>query len=151
MYDLPNFEHAKKLGSHATFIQNVFPTLTFTNHFSLATGLYAESHGILNNEMHDTKLNKTFHHTIRESQTLDWYGQNDLIEPIWLANQKRGIGQRRSAIDWPGAPVKFKNDMQIIKYSFSANTTKTLENSKASLNRFLDLFMHKNDPINFAA
>ena len=38
----------------------VFPTITFPNHFSMATGMYPCAHGIVNNEFYDPKLNKCF-------------------------------------------------------------------------------------------
>jgi len=38
----------------------IFPSKTFPNHYTLVTGLYAESHGIVSNHMYDPVTNATF-------------------------------------------------------------------------------------------
>lgn len=40
-----------------------FPSYTFPNHFTLVTGQYPASHGIVSNRFYDTQLNDTFFHT----------------------------------------------------------------------------------------
>jgi predicted AlkP superfamily pyrophosphatase or phosphodiesterase len=42
-----------KNGVKAKFIRNVFPSSTFPNHVSIASGLYPESHGIVSNNFWD--------------------------------------------------------------------------------------------------
>jgi len=39
-----------------------FPTETFPNHYSIITGLYPESHGIVANVFYDPALNATFNY-----------------------------------------------------------------------------------------
>ena len=47
----PNFEHIVENGVTARRgLKNVFLTKTFPNHYSILTGLYAESHGIVGND-----------------------------------------------------------------------------------------------------
>jgi predicted AlkP superfamily pyrophosphatase or phosphodiesterase len=41
-------------------IQNAFITNTFPNHYTIVTGLYEESHGIVANVMYDPVLNAAF-------------------------------------------------------------------------------------------
>ena len=57
----------------------IFPSVTFPNHYTMVTGLYAESHGIIENQMYDPVLNESF--SIFDSSVNDpvWY----LGEPIW--------------------------------------------------------------------
>lgn len=75
-----------------------FPSVTFPNHYTLATGLYPESHGIVGNTFWDPKLQKEFYYTDpSRSMQPEWWGG----EPIWVTAEKQGI---RTAIHmWPGS------------------------------------------------
>jgi len=56
-----------------------YPTKTFPNHYSIITGLYPESHGIVENSFYDPDLNASF--TIFSSQQTNsvwWTG-----DPLW--------------------------------------------------------------------
>ena len=55
-----NFESIIKNGVRAEYVQNVFPTVTFPNHYTIVTGQYSESHGIISNNMFDPILNDSF-------------------------------------------------------------------------------------------
>lgn len=144
MYNLSNFKYLKYLGSHADYIRNSFSTVTFPNHWTIVTGLYEESHGILQNNMYDPLLNKTFNYKSPESQTIEWYGQNKQAEPIWVTNQKAG-GGRKSAAEWIGANVVFQE--QNITY-IPYNKTKSY---KKLIDEFVQLFTHPTEPVNFGA
>jgi len=54
-----------------------FPSKTFPNHYTLVTGLYPESHGIVSNTFYDPVLNKTF--TISDTEAVSnaafWGGE----------------------------------------------------------------------------
>ncbi|CAF0706694.1 unnamed protein product [Brachionus calyciflorus] len=144
MYNLTNFNYLKNLGSHADYIRNSFSTVTFPNHWTIVTGLYEESHGILQNNMYDPLMNKTFNYKSPESQTIEWYGQNKQVEPIWVTNQKAGDG-RRSAAEWIGANVVFQ-EQNIINIQY--NKSKTY---KQLIDEFINLFKMEKEPINFGA
>ena len=51
--DTPNFDFLIEKGVRAQSLMPVFPTSTFPNHLSIATGLYPENHGIVSNTMYD--------------------------------------------------------------------------------------------------
>lgn len=53
-------------------MKSVFPTMTYPNHMSISTGLYAESHGILNNRMYDEKFNATYFYETPEEFKGRW-------------------------------------------------------------------------------
>ncbi|KAI9838605.1 MAG: hypothetical protein M1819_004919 [Sarea resinae] len=75
-----------------------FPSVTFPNHFTLVTGLYPESHGIVGNSFWDPVLKEEFFYTdpARSLQAKWWGG-----EPLWVTAESQGI---RSAIHmWPGS------------------------------------------------
>lgn len=88
MHNLSNFNYLKASGSHAEYIYNSFSTVTFPNHWTLVTGLYEESHGIMQNFMYDPNLNEKFSYVSSESQTYKWFGQNNMYYYI-LKNKKK--------------------------------------------------------------
>jgi hypothetical protein len=74
-------------GLRAESMQPRFPTLTFPNHWSLMTGLYPESHGIVANDFWDPVHRRHFVYT-KEEQSWDgdwWWG-----EPMWSVAQRGG-------------------------------------------------------------
>lgn len=79
----------------------IFSTKTFPNFYSIATGLYQESHGIVDNRFYDPKWNATFsiHDPVTRSESR-WFEQG---EPIW----KTAIlqGKRVGTFFWPGSDI----------------------------------------------
>lgn len=76
----PNFDEFIRNGVRAKWMKNVFVTKTFPNHFSIATGLYEETHGIVGNYMFDPALNDTFY--LNNTNPLWW--DNGFNTPIWV-------------------------------------------------------------------
>lgn len=66
-------------GRHSRFMRPTFPTKTFPNHFSIATGLHAGEHGVLNSKVHDWKLNRSF------GYSYELFHQHDWVRPIWVS------------------------------------------------------------------
>ncbi|RAL68569.1 hypothetical protein DID88_007292 [Monilinia fructigena] len=74
-----------------------FPSVTFPNHYTLVTGLYPESHGIVGNTFWDKELQEEFFYTKSEAMDKKWWGG----EPLWVTAENQGI---RTAIHmWPGS------------------------------------------------
>ncbi|XP_005998877.1 ectonucleotide pyrophosphatase/phosphodiesterase family member 5 [Latimeria chalumnae] len=98
---MPNFEVVKQKGVYVEQVSNIFVTKTYPNHYTLVTGLYAENHGIVANEMYDPELNKTFSMNRMDIYDTVWWEEG---YPIWITNQKKG--HRTGAAMWPGTDVK---------------------------------------------
>ncbi|PCG97593.1 Alkaline phosphatase-like, alpha/beta/alpha [Penicillium occitanis (nom. inval.)] len=80
-----------------------FPSVTFPNHFTLVTGLYPESHGMVANDFYDPNLKEYFTVTPGLSDDAKWW----TAEPIWATAEKQGI---RTAIHmWPGSEAHIGN------------------------------------------
>ncbi|MGB3565221.1 MAG: ectonucleotide pyrophosphatase/phosphodiesterase [Thermoanaerobaculia bacterium] len=81
----------------------VFPSKTFPNFYSIATGLYPAHHGIVANNMYDPDLDAWFHLSDRSAvgDGRWWAG-----EPIWVTVEKAGL--KAAAYFWPGteAPIQ---------------------------------------------
>lgn len=70
-----------KNGVSAESLISTFPSKTFPNHYSIATGMYPENHGILSNTFYSNKKNKVY--SIRNRETVtdgDFYRGT----PIWM-------------------------------------------------------------------
>ncbi len=95
--DTPNLDRLVARGVSAERLVPVFPTKTFPNHYSIATGLYVESHGIIANSMYDPDMDAWFSLGNRDAVTDPrWWGG----EPIWVTAEKQGV--TAAAFFWPG-------------------------------------------------
>ena len=81
----------------------VFPSLTFPNHYSLVTGLYAERHGIVSNTFYDPARRQTYSLSDRAAVTDgSWYRG----EPIWVTAESQGMVS--GMFFWPGSEAAIK-------------------------------------------
>ncbi|KAM9309834.1 autotaxin isoform 3-T3 [Pholidichthys leucotaenia] len=98
---IPNIEKLRTCGTHAPYMRPVYPTKTFPNLYSLATGLYPESHGIVGNSMYDPVFDATFNLRSREKLNHRWWGG----QPIWITALKQGV--KAASFFWPvGIPLE---------------------------------------------
>lgn len=100
--ETPNFDRFISEGVQAEYMIPVFPTKTFPNHWSLATGLYVENHGIISNSYYDYELEARFSYGAPDGQhDSRWWGG----EPIWVTAEKQG----KTAVNffWPGSEATF--------------------------------------------
>tara|TARA_B100000029_G_C17604750_1_gene967038 strand:- start:948 stop:2192 length:1245 start_codon:yes stop_codon:yes gene_type:complete len=100
--DTPNFDAFIKTGVKAESLIPVFPSYTFPNHYSIATGTYPGYHMISGNKFFDKKLKKEYslydRSTVEDSKFYKG-------EPIWVTAEKQGI--KTASFFWVGseAPV----------------------------------------------
>jgi alkaline phosphatase D len=103
IYDAPNLNKIRQCGAKAEYVQSAYPTVTFPNHYSIATGLYPDHHGIVNNTFYDATLRDTFSLSRRDrvENPAYWGG-----EPIWVTAETQNVNS--AVFFWPGseAPVK---------------------------------------------
>uniref|UniRef100_A0A3Q1G9Y5 Ectonucleotide pyrophosphatase/phosphodiesterase 2 n=1 Tax=Acanthochromis polyacanthus TaxID=80966 RepID=A0A3Q1G9Y5_9TELE len=92
---IPNIHKLRTCGTSAPYMRPVYPTKTFPNLYTLATGLYPESHGIVGNTMHDPVFNATFSLRTREKLNHRWWGG----QPIWITAEKQGV--KAATFFWP--------------------------------------------------
>ncbi|XP_048881517.1 ectonucleotide pyrophosphatase/phosphodiesterase family member 2 isoform X2 [Brienomyrus brachyistius] len=92
---IPNFEKLRTCGTHAPYMRPMYPTKTFPNLYTLATGLYPESHGIVGNSMHDPVFDANFHLRGREKLNHRWWGG----QPIWITSVKQDV--KAATFFWP--------------------------------------------------
>ena len=87
-YDTPSFDHVAETGAWADALIPVYPSLTFPSHYSIATGLYPEHHGIVGNRFFDPVRGEEYHYqNTARVQDGTWYGG----EPIWVTAETQGM------------------------------------------------------------
>ena len=81
----PTLNKLAKDGVRAKWMIPSFPTKTFPNHYTIATGLYPAHHGIVENNVYD--FGTVFSMSKREEVENPrwWFG-----EPIWVTAEKQG-------------------------------------------------------------
>ncbi|KAM9308453.1 autotaxin [Gastrophryne carolinensis] len=92
---MPNIYKLRTCGTHAPYMRPVYPTKTYPNLYTLATGLYPESHGIVGNSMYDPVFDANFSLRSREKFNNRWWGG----EPIWITAEKQGV--KAATFFWP--------------------------------------------------
>lgn len=84
----PALERLVANGLRAESMRPVFPTLTFPNHYTIATGLYPVEHGIVANDFPDDSRQHWYSYKVPDTvQDGAWYGG----EPIWVAAERAGL------------------------------------------------------------
>ncbi|KAL9103523.1 MAG: hypothetical protein Q9163_001441 [Psora crenata] len=109
-----------------------FPSLTFPNHFTLVTGLYPESHGIVGNTFWDPEMEAGFFYTDpARSMQPKWWADG---EPIWVTAEKQNV---KTAIHmWPGSEAGMEYSAAYLdKY----NGSEVLPRKTARILELLDL------------
>ncbi|KAF3768672.1 Phosphodiest-domain-containing protein, partial [Cryphonectria parasitica EP155] len=127
----PRLNAFVKEGVSPLYMNPSFPSVTFPNHFTLATGLYPEAHGVVANSFWDPKLQQEFYYTDTDvsMQSKWWNG-----EPFWVTAEQHGI---RTAIHmWPGSEAHLGG----VEPAFidQYNGREKLSNKVARIFEFLD-------------
>uniref|UniRef100_A0A671NAQ9 SMB domain-containing protein n=1 Tax=Sinocyclocheilus anshuiensis TaxID=1608454 RepID=A0A671NAQ9_9TELE len=89
-----------KCGTSTPYMRPAYPTKTFPNHYTIVTGLYPESHGIVDNKMYDVTRNASFSLKADEKFNPTWYQG----EPVWLTAMRNKL--KTATFFWPGSDVK---------------------------------------------
>ena len=98
MVDTPNFDRIRDEGVKAESLVPIFPTLTFPNHYSIATGCYSNKHRIISNTFYSKTLEKKYSMYDRGTVTdSSFYG----AEPIWVTAEKNGL--KSASYFWVGS------------------------------------------------
>ena len=103
MAHMPNLEAIAREGVKLESLQPSFPSKTFPNHYSIATGLYPDHHGIVQNTFYDPDMEA--YYKIRDRGAVE-NGDFYKGEPIWVTAEKQGL--KTASFYWVGseAPVQ---------------------------------------------
>lgn len=99
--ETPNLRRLMAHGVTARRLTPVFPSNTFPNHYSLATGLYPTHHGIVNNDMLDASTGEVFgYRNPGANRNPRWWGG----EPIWITAVRQG--RKSACYFWVGSEAE---------------------------------------------
>jgi len=101
MSETPNFDQLASEGVKADRLIPSFPTKTFPNHFTLATGLYPDHHGIINNSFYAEDLGGVYRIGATPMVT---NGASYSGEPIWVTAEKQGV--KSACYFWVGSEAE---------------------------------------------
>ena len=104
MYETPFFDQMAREGVKATMIPS-FPSKTFPNHYTMATGLVPDHHGIVANSFWDSERKEVYKMNKPATRNdASYYGG----EPIWVTAQKQGI--KTGNVYWVGSDIAVKGE-----------------------------------------
>ncbi len=102
-YEAPAMQALAERGVRPEAMIPVMPSVTFTNFYSIATGLYPEDHGMTSNAPYDRSYGEGFVNPMGAQEERWWDG-----EPIWITAERQGLPS--SIMFWLGSEVEFEGD-----------------------------------------
>ena len=103
-YDVPFMDLLARQGVKAV-MQPSFPSKTFPNHYTLATGLTPDHHGIIANTFWDRERGVEFSLSNKDTRSDGRYYGGD---PVWLTAKRQGVNT--ATVFWVGSDVAVKGE-----------------------------------------
>ena len=117
MYETPTLDSIARVGVYSE-IMPCFPSNTFPNHYSMATGLHPDHHGIVNNTFFDETTYKTYSITDDEAKAnADFYKG----EPIWNTVERQGLSAH--VYGWVGIDANVNGRKPTVAMSYNYRLT----------------------------
>ncbi len=114
-FDVPFFDQLAREGVKAVMMPS-FPSKTFPNHYTLATGLYPDHHGIVANTFKVRRNGKVFSLGNNEMRNDPQYFGGD---PIWLTAKRQGV--TTATVYWVGSDVPIKGEYATYWHHYQQN------------------------------
>ncbi|MBI3492355.1 MAG: alkaline phosphatase family protein [Acidobacteria bacterium] len=96
---VPHLQALAARGVRSTGLIPSFPATTFPNHYTIATGLRPEHHGIVANTIADPTFRERFTMSAATAKDPRWWGG----EPLWVTAIRQK--HRSATMFWPGSEV----------------------------------------------
>jgi len=117
-FPTPNLHSIMNRGVHAKSLIPAFPSVTFPNHYSIATGLYPDHHGIVNNNFYAPDLKQNFQYN-KSASTGD--GRFFGGEPIWITAEKQHV--KTANFFWVGSEAEIEGVRPTYWKKYSTSVT----------------------------
>jgi predicted AlkP superfamily pyrophosphatase or phosphodiesterase len=109
-------EHLLQLSNEGVKAESMipsFPSVTFPNHYAIATGLYPSHDGLVNNSFYDRKLKQFYSYKGKNALDSVWYGGT----PLWvLAEQQHLLS---ASFYWVGSEAQIKGIYPTYYYKYN--------------------------------
>lgn len=132
-FDFKNLKSLISTGTRAERLNPIFPPDTFPSHYSMITGLHAESTGIVANSFLDPVFGTYFSLSGSESKNPRWW----LGEPLWVTARLQH--KITGCVFWPGSEVEIKGTRPHYWQRFNA--------SLSAMDRVNILFSYLDKPL----
>ncbi|MCU0445951.1 MAG: ectonucleotide pyrophosphatase/phosphodiesterase [Microscillaceae bacterium] len=109
----PNFQKFIQNGTQAEALLPCFPSVTFPNHYSIVTGMYPATHGLVDNSFYDTRRGLLYRISDRTKvQDAQFY---DGV-PLWQLAQQNGL--KSASFFWVGSEAPIKGEFPTYYYNY---------------------------------
>ncbi len=115
-YDAKYLLQLRKTGVQAESMIPSFPSVTYPNHYSVATGLYPSHHGLVYNQFYDRNRNATYN--VADRKTVEdgtWYGGT----PLWVLAEQQGM--LSASYQFVGTEAAIQNVYPTYWYRYKSN------------------------------
>jgi predicted AlkP superfamily pyrophosphatase or phosphodiesterase len=113
-YKATNILAIRDAGATTPSMIPCFPTVTFPNHISIATGLYPEHHGVVGNAFYDPARGETY--TMRNTSTDGtWYSGT----PLWMLAEQQGV--HAASMFWPTSDATWRGFSLRLSYKYDGS------------------------------
>ena len=141
-----NFHYFMSRGVKAEWVNTVFPSFTYPVHYTMITGMYPESHGMVHNKFYDPNIGAFFDF----ADSLDnfyWKWYDTGVEPVYVTNTNAGQGRKSGSVLWPAglAKVKCVSPDRLVHHE----NCFTYMPNKDRVDTLISWFTDEQDPINF--
>lgn len=99
-------------GIAAASLKPSFPSLTFPNHYTLATGLYPAHHGLVDNSFYDRETDR-FYSMKKTAADSSFYGGT----PLWVLAEKQNMVS--ASFYWVGSEAAIQNTRPTYYYKYN--------------------------------
>ena len=118
LYNTPTLDSIANVGLFSK-VKPCFPSNTFPNHYSMATGLHPDHHGIVNNSFYDKSLGLSYSIKSDEARVNpDFYKG----EPIWSTVERQGLTAH--VYTWVGVEAPYEGGFPTKYLIYDENRTR---------------------------
>ena len=115
MYATPFLDSLGREGVSAR-MRPSFPSKTFPNHYTIATGLVPDHHGIIANRFNDRRSGLRFD---LSDPVTKFDGRFYGGEPIWVTAQRQGVNA--GVVYWPGSDTEIQGVRPFVYHNYGRN------------------------------
>ncbi len=116
-YKARNLQKLRRKGVEAKSMIPSFPSVTYPNHYSIATGLYPSHHGLVYNQFYDRDKKSSY--TVSDRKAVEdgsWYGST----PLWVLAEKQGM--LSASYHFVGTEAPIQETLPTYWYRYNNNT-----------------------------
>ncbi|MBO9565715.1 MAG: alkaline phosphatase family protein [Niastella sp.] len=113
-YNASHIQALAKQGVSAASMKPSYPSVTFPNHYTIATGLYPSHHGLVANWFYDESKDRSYSMSNKkEVGDSSWYGGT----PLWVLAEENQL--LSASMFWVGSEAAVKNTRATYSFNYT--------------------------------